>query len=248
MTNLKDPETLLMVHGWATNCYNSNFGCENVEESVAWAQRKKLLNLLRKRYQLLYFNLPGFCCVKEPANKKAFDLEDFSDYLNTCLINRKVVPKAIVGYSFGAVVVLDFKIRYKSNIPIVLISPALKRKETIKSAMAKIGKYIVPSECFSSLKSLYQFIFSKYYREGTPFLRASYDNIARRDARSLLRLVNIDEILLIYGDSDGSTPMHYVSKITSERNLNLCIIQGGDHNIGNTHPEMVAKAIIDFLN
>lgn len=217
MTNLKNPETLLMVHGWATNCYNSNFSCENVEESVAWTQRKKLLDLLQRRYRLLYFNLPGFCCVKEP-DKKAFDLEDFSDYLNIWLINHKVIPKAIIGYSFGAVVVLDFKVRYKSNIPIVLISPALKRKETVKSAMVKIGKYVVPSEYFSVLKSLYQFIFSKYYQEGTPFLRASYDNIARRDARSLLELVNTNEVLLIYGDSDGSTPMHYVLKIISEKN------------------------------
>ena len=102
-----------------------------------------------------------------------------------------------MGYSFGGAVALDYKVRYKSDIPVILISPALKRNETVKSQMGKIGKHIVPQKYFDSLKSLYQTIFSKYYREGTPFLRASYDKIARRDIRSLLDLVDPKDILLV---------------------------------------------------
>lgn len=236
-----------MVHGWGTRNYNSNLDLGSIDESVAWSHRQDFINLLREQYSLRFFNLPGFCGVGEPE-EKSFDLEDFSDYLYKRLNTEKVKPSAIVGYSFGGAVALDFKVRYNSNIPVILISPALKRKETIKSKIGKLGKYIVPEIYFDSLKSIYQSIFSRYYREGTPFLRASYDKIARRDIRPLLDAVNPKDVLLIYGDSDTSTPADYISKIVRENNLNCIIIKGGNHNIGETNPEEISSAIIDFLS
>ncbi|KKT42490.1 MAG: hypothetical protein UW88_C0006G0008 [Candidatus Collierbacteria bacterium GW2011_GWD2_45_10] len=236
-----------MIHGWGTRSYNSNLDCEKVVEGTAWSQRQELVNLLEKRYPVRFFNLPGFCCVKEPK-KESFDLEDFSDYLGNWVKEQNVKPEAIVGYSFGGAVALDYKVRHKSNIPVILISPALKRKETVKSQMGKIGKHIVPERYFDSLKSLYQSIFSRYYREGTPFLRASYDKIARRDIRPLLELVDPKDILLVYGDSDTSTPADYISEIVEKNGLNCLIIKGGDHNIGETHPDEVSSAIINFLS
>jgi len=238
---------IVMIHGWGTQSYNSNLDCEMVKEDVAWSQRQELVNLLEKKYSIRFFNLPGFCCVKEPENQ-AFDLEDFSDYLNMWIEDQNIKPEAIVGYSFGGAVALDYKVRYKSNIPVILISPALKRRETIKSQIGKMGKHIVPQKYFDSLKSLYQSIFSKYYREGTPFLRESYDKIARRDIRPQLEMVDPKDILLIYGDSDTSTPADYISELAEKNNLNCLIIKGGDHNIGGTHSEEIETAIIDFLS
>lgn len=238
---------IVMVHGWGTRNYNSNLDCEKVGEDVAWSQRRELLSLLEEKYPLKYFNLPGFCCVEEPR-KQVFDLEDFSDNFANWLKDKSIKPTAIIGYSFGGAVALDFKVRYKSDIPVILISPALKRKETVKSQIGKMGKHIVPQRYFDSLKSLYQSIFSKYYREGTPFLRASYDKIVRRDIRPLLDSVDHKDILLVYGNSDTSTPAVYISEIVEKNNLNCLIIKGGDHDIGGTHPEEVSKAIIDFLS
>lgn len=238
---------IVMVHGWGTGSYNSNLDCEKASEDVAWSHRRELIDLLQEKYSVDFFNLPGFCCVEEPQ-KEAFDLEDFSDNFAKWLKDKKTNPAAIVGYSFGGAVALDFKVRYKSDIPVILISPALKRKETMKSQIGRLGKNIVPQRYLDSLKSLYQSIFSKYYREGTPFLRASYDKIARRDIRPLLDSVDPKGILLVYGDSDTSTPADYISEITEKNNLNCLIIKGGDHNIGSTHPEEVSMVIIDFLS
>jgi len=238
---------IVMIHGWGTRSYNSNLDCEKGNEDAAWSQRQELVNLLEKKYPVRFFNLPGFCYVKEPQ-KQAFDLEDFSDYLDKWIEEQDIKPTAIVGYSFGGAVALDYKVRHKSNIPVILISPALKRKETVKSQIGKIGKNIVPQRYFDTLKSLYQSVFSKYYREGTPFLRASYDKIARRDIRPLLEMVDPNDIFLIYGDSDTSTPADYVSEIVDKCNLNCLVINGGGHNIGETHPEEISSAIIDFLS
>lgn len=238
---------IVMVHGWGTGNYNSNLDCEKAREDIAWSQRREFINLLQEQYRLSFFNLPGFCCVEEPK-KEFFDVEDFSDHFAKWLNGQGIKPVAIVGYSFGGVVALDYKIRYKSDIPVVLISPALKRRETVKSRIGKMGKTIVPQKYSDTLKSLYQSIFSRYYREGTPFLKASYDRIVRRDIRSMLEAVDPKDILLVYGDLDTSTPVEYISELVNKNQLNCAIVKGGDHNIGGTHPEEVSKAIIDFLS
>ena len=235
-----------MIHGWGTGSYNSNLDCREIYEGIAWSHRQELINLLEKKYSIRYFNLPGFCCVEEPQ-KQAFDLEDFSDNFAKWLKDKKTHPAAIVGYSFGGAVALDCKVRYKSDIPVILISPALKRKESMKSQMGRLGKYMVPKKYFTLIKSIYQIIFSKYYREGTSFLRASYDKIARRDIRSQLEKVNPKEVLLIYGNSDTSTPADYISEIVEKNKLNCSIIKGGNHNIGDTHPEEIYSAVTAFI-
>lgn len=237
---------IVMVHGWGTTSYNSNLDCEKVGKDIAWSHRRELIKLLQEKYSVDFFNLPGFCCVEEPQ-KQVFDLEDFSDNFAKWLKDKKTNPDAIVGYSFGGVIALDYKVRYKSNIPVILISPALKRKETMKSQMGRLGKNIVPQRYFDSLKSLYQSTFSKYYREGTPFLRASYDKIVRRDIRLQLEKVNPKEVLLIYGDSDTSTPADYILEIVEKNKLNCSIIKGGNHNIGDTHPEEIFSVAVAFL-
>ncbi|MFZ3069114.1 MAG: alpha/beta hydrolase [Microgenomates group bacterium] len=237
---------IVMIHGWATRSYNSNLDCKEINEGIAWSQRQGLINILEKEYSIRFFNLPGFCCIKEPQ-KQAFDLEDFSDYLDIWIKSKGIKPVAIVGYSFGGAVALDYKSRYKSDTKVILISPALKRKETIKSQMGKMGKHVVPKKYFTLLKSIYQYIFNKYHREGTTFMRASYDKIARRDIRSQLEKVNPKEILLIYGDSDTSTPADYIYEIVEKNKLNCFIIKGGNHNIGDTHPEEIFSAVAAFI-
>lgn len=236
-----------MIHGWGVNFYNSNINCEKVEKDIAWKDRRELVNLLKEKYSLLNFNLPGFCCTEEP-NKHYFDIEDFSNYLAKWLKDKKTKPSAIVAYSFGGAIALDYKARYKSDIPVILISPALKRKETIKSQFGSMGKGFIPQIFFDSLKSFYQSLFSRYYREGTPFLRASYDKIARRDTRPLLDKVDLKEILLIFGEQDTSTPVEYILEATEKNHPNCIIIKGGGHNIGGTHPKQVSSAIIEFLS
>ncbi len=237
---------VVLIHGWGTKNYNSNLVNEVGSENVAWKERRELIDKLEEKYVLKYFNLPGFCGVPEPE-ADSFDLEDFADYFAKWLENQGTKPLAIIGYSFGGALALEYKCRYKSDIPLALVAPALKRQETARSYAASLGKNIIPSKYFDLLKSFYQVVFSKYYREGTPFLRASYDKIARRDVRSLLGEVSPKDILLVYGDSDGSTPFSYVSELVDKRDLNCYVIAGGDHNIGQTHPDEISSAIIDFF-
>jgi pimeloyl-ACP methyl ester carboxylesterase len=236
-----------MIHGWGTKSYNGNLDSEKVREDFAWSSKIELVNLLKEKYNVHFFNLPGFCSVPEPQ-KNFFDVEDFTDYFAIWLKEQNIKPFAIIGYSFGGAVTLDYKVRYKTTSHIILISPALKRKENLKSHIASFGKYLIPSRYLNHLKHIYQSIFSKYYQMGTPFLRASYDKIVRRDMRPLLKSVNKREILLIYGDSDESTPSKLVTKTISELGLMSKIIKRGGHEIGATHPKEVFSAITRFLS
>ena len=238
---------IIMIHGWGTQAYNSSVSLAKNKPDIAWKDRQVLVKQLAKKYPLRFFNLPGFCGVGEPK-KKFFDLEDFSNYLDKWLKFQGITPLAIVGYSFGGAVALDYKVRFRSKSRIILVSPALKRRDSFKSIIGRLAKNLVPPKYTKTLKSLYQSLFSTYYHEGSTFLRKSYDKIVRRDTRSQLTKVLPEDMLLVFGNSDTSTPYDYVSSIVKRNKLNCTIIPGGDHNIGETHPRLVSSAIIRFLS
>lgn len=236
---------VLLIHGWDPRFYNRNLG-ENVPDEIAWSYRSELINLLSRDYKLRYFNLPGFCGVPEPE-KKQYNIGDFTDRLAESIKSNAQKPQLIIGYSFGGVVALDYKNRYDDSIPAVLISPAIVRKETLRSKMAHVIKNGVSDGVSDVLKRHYQYIFSRYYRSGTSFLRNSYDLIVRQNTLSLLEKIDPMQLLLVYGDSDVSTPWTMVERKVKDFGINYHLIPGGTHNIGKTHPEEIVKLINNFL-
>ena len=234
----------VLIHGWNPDCYNTNLK-GYVADSIAWKERASLINTLGRNFSLRFFNLPGFCGVPEPK-EKYFDIEDFSSNFATWIKKQKRVPDLIIGYSFGGVVALDYKIRYGSQVPVVLISPALRRRESVFSKIGHIFGDSLPSNLSENLKPAYQALLSKYYRLGTPFIRESYDRIVRRDTSRLLDKVEPSEILLIYGVKDTATPWNLVKEKIVKRGLDYILIPGGDHNIGQTHARRIVEGIERF--
>jgi len=237
-------ETLL-IHGWDPQFYNSNIG-ENTTDGIAWSHRLELIRLLSKKYVLNYFNLPGFCGVSEPE-KERFNVEDFTDYFANWIKKSKKNPEVIIGYSFGGVVALDYKVRYDNSIPTILISPAIHRGESSRSKFAHLAKNVIPEGISEPLKKYYQYLFSRYYRNGTPFLRESYDLIVRRDIISELNEVDPKSLLLIYGLEDNATPWKQVEDKAIKLGLQYGLIENGGHNIGQTHPGEIVEFIDKLL-
>lgn len=235
----------ILIHGWDTHRYNHNLP-PNPPENVAWKHRQEFISFLEKSYQLKYFNLPGFCGTSEP-NESNFTLQDFSTSLHSWLKKEESSPSVIIGYSFGGAVALDHKIRFQDTTPIVLVSPALIRQETLKSKIAHRLKKALPLVVSNNLKSIYQTLFSRYYRQGSSFLKESYDQIVRQDLRPLLKQVNPEEILLIYGEQDTDTPWKLVEDFVEQNGLNYLLIPNGTHAIGQTHPEKITQAIENFI-
>lgn len=237
---------LVMIHGWDPNFYTAGLQESHAREGITWTKRKDLINKLTSQFDVKFFDLPGFGGKVEPK-RTFYDVENFSDDLNTWLLNENIEPLALIGYSFGGAVALNYKLRYKARTPVVLISPALARKESTFSAIGNVSKDFVPGVVKEQLKSVYQYIFSKYYRHGSPFIRQSYDHIVRRDISQDLRKVSPQEVLLIYGTKDLATPWSKVRKIVKETGIKHVLIDGG-HNIGETKPKDIFDEIVKFLS
>lgn len=235
----------VLIHGWDPRYYNRNVS-KNGPESVAWNHRSKLIDLLEERFKLSYFNLPGFSGKPEP-NKPYFEVEDFTDSFASWMKENGDRVELLIGYSFGGVLALDYTVRYGGTIPVVLISPAISRRQSIWSEIGHQGKKLVPIQWIEGAKEAYQTIFSRYYRQGTPFLRRSYDRVVRRDISDLLHKVNPQKVLLIYGTNDEVTPWDFVKSVVATKDINYHLVDGGYHNIGQTHPQKIVQAIDSFL-
>ena len=71
-------------------------------------------------------------------------------------------PDAIIGYSFGGAAVLSWAEKYKHPVPIVLISPAITRKYSVKNPnlMVKFSK-LLPTGITSFLRNVYLTMYVK---------------------------------------------------------------------------------------
>ncbi len=238
-------KTAILIHGWSPNRYTTRI--KNPYPSFGWDHMPELTSLLSKNFKLKYYNLPGFCGEPEP-NKDHFDVEDFTNVFAKWMKKEGHNAKVIIGYSFGGAIALDYKVRSKTHIPIILISPAIIRANTLKSNVAALIKRLFPKVVSGKLRRIYQNITSEYYRKGTPFLKNTYNIIVRRDLRPLLKKINSKEVLLIYGTHDSATPWNLVEKTVVNNKLKYQLFQDGNHNIGQTHPREIVEKIRQFFN
>lgn len=232
--------TLVLIHGWGVSGYNHLLLHLSQDASSSWKNRPELISLLNQNFHLSYFNLPGFYGTPEPK-VSYYQMEDFVEHFSSWLKSKQIKPDYILGVSFGGALALNYKIISRSKVKLILVSPALMRSNSIKSILANKIKTIIPETVSKVLKPIYQKIFSKYYRQGTSFIRNSYDHIARLDSRPLLKHISPNELLLIYGDCDTATPASLVQNYSSHK---VHLVPGGGHEIGSTHPQ----EIIDEIN
>ncbi len=239
-------KTIILIHGWDPKKYNY-LGSKN-----AWDHRKEMIELLKQKYEIIFCNLPGFCGIAEPK-KESWNLDDFSNYLESWILEKNIKIDAIVGYSFGGAILAQWNQQYNENSTriiknLFLISPAIKRRETIKSFLGNIlGKLFGKVKIF---KHIYLYTMNKYYRNGTAFLRKSYDKIAREDIRPMLdKNTQTDvNLIFIYGKNDSATPFEYLKNIQKKSNFHFHLIEKGGHSIGQTHPQEIVSIINNYTN
>lgn len=236
----------VLIHGWDPQYYTNNLSGSQ-PENIAWSRRGRFIELLQQRFITRYYNLPGFCGRQAP-DQSAFNIEDFTDDFYHWIQSNGENTKLIIGFSFGGVIALDFIRRYHPDIPAVLVSPALVRQQTWRSNLGKLSRDFIPAGLYPAIKLWYQQLTSAYFRQGDSFIKASYDTIARRDVSSWLSQIDPGSLLLIYGSKDSSTPWTKVEKQVVSSNLDYYIVAEGEHNIGQTHPEHIINAIVQYLH
>lgn len=231
---------ILLIHGWNYNNYTSS-GCRDV-----WANRSGFVTELSKYFEVISFNLPGFCGEKDP--KVPWTLDDFVSFVAQKI--QRENPDYILGYSFGGAITLRWKkTTGDTRAKAILVSPAIIRryeKENL-SIVQKILKSVLPEKIVSILRDIYltKVIKNPYYTDASSVMRRTYRNIVALDLRDDLVSVS-DSISLIYGENDTATPPILVKNMLGKcfKKHNLHIISGGGHDIANTHTEELVSVIL----
>lgn len=231
---------ILLIHGWNYANYTLS-GCAD-----AWVNRSRFVTSLSKHFEVISFNLPGFCGEKDP--QVPWTLDDFVSFVGQKIQQEK--PDYILGYSFGGAIVLRWKkTAGDTRLKAILVSPAIIRryeKENLSLAQ-KILKSVLPEKIVSILRDIYltKVIKNPYYTNANSVMRRTYRNIVTLNLRGDLVSVS-DSISLIYGENDTATPPTLVKNMLGEcyKIHNLHIISGGGHDVANTHTEELISVIL----
>lgn len=216
-----------MLHGWNYLNYT-----KMTKETDAWHNRMNLVNKLSQNFDLIRINFPGFCGEKEPNH--SYNLDDYAKLVHQLVKENDI--DIVLGYSFGGAVATYYASKYNKNIDLILISPAIARKEHKSKKFMKTPKMF--DFMRNKLRNFYTIYITKTneMKYGTKFLRNTYQNIVRVDLTNELNKLNPERVTIIYGSEDEQV------KIV-KTNLKTNIIQDGGHDIGNTHTDEIIKII-----
>ena len=231
---------LLLIHGWDHNNYTSS-GCTD-----AWSNRSRFVEALSRHFEVVRFNLPGFCGEKKPAHP--WILSDFAQYLDRVIQREK--PDIVLGYSFGGAILLNWKAASDNKtIKAFLVSPAIIRRYENRSISVGWPKVILPERLIALVRDFYLTSVAKnpYYTKASPVMRETYRNIVSLDLRDDLLKVS-DTLVLIYGEQDSATPPEPVKDLLVSRKSHhqLRVIDGGGHDIANTHTDELVSTIVNL--
>jgi len=231
---------ILLVHGWNYMNYSST-NCTD-----AWANRSEFVTKLSNHFIVVKFNLPGFCGEKDPP--LPWNLDDFVLFLENKIKQEK--PDFILGYSFGAAVVLKWKSKSKNiKIKTLLVSPAIIRKYSVKevSNLKRILKLLFTEKFICLLREIYlsKIIKNPYFSNATKVMKETYRNIVSIDLRN--DFINLENpTSLIYGENDSATPPDLIKESLKycKAQHRLHLITNGGHDIANTNTNELISIIL----
>lgn len=228
---------ILLIHGWN---YDNYYGRISTN---AWYNREKFINELKKSYDIRYPDLPGFGLEKEP-NRKEYNLEDFADFIHEYIEKNNFHPDYILGYSFGGAVAVTYLEKYHDNTKLILVSPALIRNNYSSKKFSKTPKILDPIRKILRNFYLVHKVKVPEMVYGTKFLRNTYQIIVRVELIDKLEQIDSNKYIIIYGREDDMVdPNRMMNTVSDKVKKNIYFINGGGHDIANTH----TKELVDII-
>lgn len=240
---MKKPK-LLLLHGWSWKNY-SKFG-----NADPWNNRPEFVKELERFFDVHKIIFPGFCGVSEPS--MSWNLDDFAEYVKKYLKEKRINTDFILGYSFGGAVAVRLKNKFGLRCPIILISPAIIRAISHSNIhLSNFWKKIIPEFLVNFAREIYlsYVVDNPYYKHGTRFLKKAYLDIVRIDLSDELLKLSEREFICIFGSDDTATPSNLLLQKLDKSNTAkmIKIIDGGGHDIANTHTKELIELINDFV-
>lgn len=249
----KPKERLLLLHGWDWKNY------PRFNNRDPWSNRSEFVNELRKQVETDSPSLPGFGGSTIP--NRPWTLDDYADWLEATLSTNDYT--GILGYSFGGAVLarwaqrritISSSIRDPKKWRLFFVSPAIVRKyEHTNTRFSRINRMIgklLPSVA-TLLRHLYlcYWINNEYYRFGGGFQRKTYSNIVGLNLSQELNVILRSGLPfhMIYGADDTATPPTLLRRAIPQIEAHLSIINGGGHDIANSHTQELTRIIFAHL-
>ena len=234
-------KNILLIHGWD---YDNYYGrCTD----VAWTNRMKFINELKKEYNVYYPDLPGFGKQKEP-NVKKWTLDDYAKFIDDYIKENNLNIDYILGYSFGGAVAVRYKTLFNKDLKEILVSPALIRNEDKSKKFIQTPKFVEPIRRVIRDAYLIKVVKVEEMVYGTKFLRNTYQDIVRENMLDELEKLNYEDFKIIYGSEDNMVnPNKVLATVNDNFKNRISIIQGGGHNISMTHSDELIGLIDDFV-
>jgi len=228
---------ILLLHGWDWKNYTSL-----TKSKDAWANRTKFVKQLEKKFDIYKLNFPGFCGEKEPD--RGWELSDYANFVKEYIDKNKIQPDYILGYSFGGAVAVEYSLLFDNNQKLILVSPAITRNKEKSKKIIKTPEFIKPFRTLLRDFYLIHIVKNNYMINGTKFLNESYQNIVRVELIEDIDKIKPDNIKIIYGSLDDMVNPSYVLKNINKKFKDcIYVIEGGSHDIANTHTKEIISII-----
>lgn len=190
-----------------------------------WGQNKEmmlpLIEGLKHKYKCVLIDLPGF--GKSNFNNSK-TIGEYTENLREFLKERNLLPKYIVGHSFGGKLSVEYYLKYGDvNKICLLASPILKPRRTVLY-FYKIYKYKLIKK-LNKRKNIN--CGSEDYKQCPMDMKKFFINVVNTHYDKEVIKIKVP-VLLLWGNKDEKVPLNKGKKLNKLiENSSLHIIEGG---------------------
>lgn len=207
---------VILLHGWGQN----RIMMEAIE------------NFLSLHFVVYNLDLPGFGESDEP--KRAYSVEDYSEFLRAFIIKEGIEEPILIGHSFGCRIALHYALKYPVNRMVLTGAAGIRDKRGLKWYLKtysyKLGKKVLSLPIFKKqLAAMQDKVGSEDYRNASGIKRETLVKVVNDDVTPFLKDIKT-ETLLVFGTNDEATPLakgEMMEKLMP--NATLVVFEGDDH-------------------
>ena len=211
----------------------------------------KLAAELKDRYEVYALDLPGFGGTQAPP--RAWNLQNYADFVISVVKKLKLNPYAVVGHSYGgAVAIKAIGSGLEADNLVLLASAGIRNKHSMRKkflyAAAKTGKlplYLLPAD---RRRKIRQKAYKSIGSDMTllPHMEETFKKIIGEDMRDTAAALMLPA-LLVYGKTDKDTPPSDGRILNDAINGSVLEIIDAGHFLHQERPDEVARLIRGFL-
>lgn len=227
-------ETVLMLHGWASNIELFRPSAE----------------VVASKYRVVAPDMPGAGETAEPP--AVWTVDDYTDFIIEFISALGLKKIILLGHSFGGRIII--KLANRSDLPfdiskIILVDsagirPSKSAERQSFEAAGKVIKKFMPKKAVEKLQYMFG---SEDYVQASPLMKQILVNVVNEDLTDLLPGIK-QSTLLIWGTADTSTPLSDAK--TMEKlipDAGLAEMQGLGHFAFVQNPSLYIAILSSFL-